>query len=168
MKSILTCISMVCLLAGSSVATAQSHEGSIGDSWNSAPKEKAPAGAKQTQPFLQGEKQYQAWEHRAQESQKTWTQKSQPIPMSRDYYTTNSRLIDSLSTLYCLSSNYLTTLRNRNEATRSGVPASPPQPKDFSYQQSVQEHTALPGRESPEALHKELLQLLDQCLYGRY
>ena len=168
MKSFLFFMSVLAFLTCNLVAVAQSREGSIGDSWNSAPREKSTVDTKQPQPFLQGEKQYRAWEHRVEETQRTWTTKPQQSPIPRNQQSTNSQLIDSLSTLYCLSSNYLATLRNREEASRMTVPSAPSRPKDFSYQQGPPDYKPLPGRESPEALHKELLQLLEQCLYGRY
>jgi hypothetical protein len=167
MKFPLLCTAICLMLCAPSTTRAQSRDGSIGDSWLNTPKEK-PAATKADQPFLQPDKQYKAWDQRPQEPARTWTPKKQPAPLSGDLYSSNSRLIDSLTTLYCLSSNYLSTLRNRNEATRGTVPTPLPQPKDFSYQQSAPEQKPLPGRESPEALHKELMQLLEQCLYGRY
>jgi hypothetical protein len=163
------CTVLVCIVLTTN-GFAQSRDGSIEDSWKNPSKDTAPV-TRQDQPFLQGDKQYRNWDQKPQEPPRTWNQqpkKASPPAMSRDMYSSNAQLIDSLSTLYCLSSNYLTTLRNRNEASRGTVQPMPTPPRDFSYQQRTTEQKPLPGRESPEALRKELLQLLDQCLYGRY
>ena len=168
MKTPILFIAMLACLLAASNAFAQSIE----ESWMSAPKEKTPPARQSTQqsaqPFLQTDRQYRAWDRRVEGTDRTWTPRKPAVTVPGDYYTSNGQLIDSLTTLYCLSSNYLTTLRNRNEAARSGVVPAAPTPRDFHYQQSVPGHTPIPGRESPEALHKELLQLLEQCLYGRY
>lgn len=168
MKTSILLLAMLATLAIVQDTRAQSRDGSIEESWMSAPKERPPAARQPEQPFLQPDRQYRAWDRRAEQTEKTWTPRKPVVAVPGDYYTSNGRLIDSLATLYCLSSNYLVTLRNRNEASRAGVLPASPLPKDFHYQQPVPEHTPIPGRESPEALHKELLQLLEQCLYGRY
>lgn len=85
-------------------------------------------------------------------------------PTVRDYHAANAQVLDSLTTLYCLSANYLRALHARNDAglTAQGAPDG----RDFSYQQRGAAPAAS-ARPSLDALHRELLELLDACVRPR-
>lgn len=85
-------------------------------------------------------------------------------PTLRDYHAANKQVLDSLTTLYCLSANYLRALHVRNDAGLSAQ--APADGRDFSYQQRGAAPAAS-ARPSLDALHRELLELLDACVRPR-
>ena len=167
MKKFSVAVFVAFILTGPAALTGQTRDGSIQESWDRAPKEKPSQTQRQQPQFLPGTgDNYSTWDRQRSEQARTWTRPAAPA-VTKDYHTSNTQLIDSLAALYCLSANYITTLRQRNESTGSTSAPRPAQ-RDFAYAVPAPEQKPLPGRESPEALRKELLQLLDQCLYGRY
>ena len=87
-----------------------------------------------------------------------------------DYYAVNQTVLDSLSQLYCLSPGYLRKMELKNEAlkTRHEHGAAPSDDGRFSYQKDSwnrQEASDESGRRSSlQALHVELMGLLNRCL----
>lgn len=156
------------------VGIAQHSDGSIESSWENprlyqppakvhaerppAPHVAAPSG---TDGYLP------AWDRSRSPESRPWPYAQRQPLIKGDYYSSNAMLIDSLTSLYCLSSGYVKTLSNRNESGRAVPSPAPPQKKEFSYDQAPPAAKPSPARESLEALHRELLLLLDQCLYGR-
>ena len=75
-------------------------------------------------------------------------------------------LIDSLSALFCLPSSYIRSLHYRNDVARPER-ASQNTEHDFQYQQkSTQERASGGSSQALEQLNRELLRLLEQCVYG--
>ena len=171
MRTRLFSLLAVCLIfayLGSNRSQAQSHDGSIEDSWNRAAREPKPlpldTRRQSPPPETREQQRYTTWERIRPEQSRPWPFLPKN-PSTDQYYTANKALIDSLSNLYCLSANYITTLTNRNEAAMR--PASTPQvKKDFHYDSGTDMRRQSPPSESLDALHKELMQLLDRCLYG--
>ncbi|HOJ04950.1 MAG TPA: hypothetical protein PK916_13205 [Bacteroidota bacterium] len=146
---------------------AQAQQGSIESSWNRAPRQEAPRKEAPKQVIIE-EKRVQrtlppagsVWDNERSATSRPWPLPSNPGP--RDYYTANTAVIDSLARLYCLSPGYVSSLRLRNEECMSTTPGNAP--KDFSYQGQKPQAAARP---SVQALHRELLQLLERCLSPR-
>ncbi|NOY05517.1 MAG: hypothetical protein GXO82_02600 [Chlorobi bacterium] len=84
-------------------------------------------------------------------------------PGALDYHEANTMLIDSLTNLYCLSTNYLRYLRQRNDLTVS-LPKTPAE-KEFAYTKGA--HIPESVREQLKELYDELQTLLVQCIEGR-
>jgi hypothetical protein len=168
----LALLCLTCLSILPSVIRAQSRDESIQSSWDRAAREKNPTVQPQTQEpniFLRREgDQYPDWDKRKASEAKAWPAQAK-VGAPRDYQTANTQLIDSLSSLYCLSSNYIAMLRHRNESVRPAAPSAPPL-REFTYTAPQgQETTRKPasGQESPDALNRELLQLLERCLSNK-
>ena len=102
-----------------SLSFGQGNEGTIEASWNRAPSQPAerivtpppPAPAPKT-----GDMSYTktAWESQRANTSRPWPALS-ANPTMKEYFDVNTAVIDSLSHLYCLSSNYIGTLRIRNQ-----------------------------------------------------
>lgn len=156
---LLTAISVFVMLLPSTLH-AQSRPGTVGDSWKSAPAQstqgKAPATGTDAA----------AWNKERTSSSRPWPQLPEK-PMSSDYYKVNTMVIDSLSRLYCVSSSYLHTLRQRNEKASSKPAVSSKDGQGFQYNQPTAAAPPPQGHESPQALYRELTSLLDRCLHGR-
>lgn len=104
-----------------------------------------------------------AWQSGRRTTQVPWP--SLPAhPTVQDYHAANGLVLDSLTSLYCLSTNYLRALRARNDAGLSAQ--TPAGGKDFAYQQRSAAPAAS-ARPSLDALHRELLDLLDSCIRPR-
>jgi len=151
---------------------AQNRNGSIEDSWERAPKEIKEKPVEQhyqqheTAVQKNSVEPYPIWDKPRSSLSRPWPYIPEN-PTKKDYFSANSVLIDSLTNLYCLSTNYIKSLSNRNNVGLA-PPPPPPTRKDFSYKQSEPPAKGtIQASESLEALYKELLQLLDQCLYGR-
>ncbi|MDH7516117.1 MAG: hypothetical protein QHI48_09615 [Bacteroidota bacterium] len=147
----------------------QAQQGTIEESWNRAAREKKstpPAGSVSERRVGSEESTLPRWGYR--ESEGAVDEQTRWLTMTRsalpaDFYAANKKLIDSLAVLFCLPSGYIRSLTARNEAARSPVPA--PQRPDFSYQRP--ETTPYDEKKGAlEALNRELLILLHQCLYG--
>lgn len=142
----------------------QSQGGTIEDSWNRAPQ---PAPRVVTPPpaprpaVVDGDYPKEAWEKQRSSDSRPWPKLSSS-PTTNEYYNVNTAVIDSLAHLYCLSANYIGTLRVRNE---QALQSREPHGRDFDYdgKPAASKH----GQQSLQALHKELLHLLDRCLVGR-
>lgn len=166
-RGCLTGVLMLLLFA--SVITqgrAQTHEGTIESSWEarSGTREYVTQPPPPVRSAPERPDTYTTWNRVRSMESRPWPQLPKN-PTGSDYYQANSALIDSLANLYCLSSNYVRTLRNRNESLERPLP---PLRRDFSYTES--EHRQVRSgyaRQSYESLYKELLLLLDQCLYGK-
>jgi hypothetical protein len=104
-----------------------------------------------------------AWDDGRKESARPWPTLS-ATSTAKEYFDANAAVIDSLSSLYCLSSNYIVTLRMRNQQSMQG---EDPQLRDFNYEGEQQPAPPASARPSVQALHKELMQLLERCLIGR-
>ncbi len=149
-----------------SMSYGQSNDGSIEASWNrssSAPAERVvyppPPAAKSTGSEAGYTKT--AWETQRTGPSRPWPTLS-ARPTTQEYFDVNTAVIDSLSHLYCLSSNYIGTLRIRNQ---QALQSKEPRLRQFDY--DGKPTAASSGQPSLQALHKELLQLLDRCLVGR-
>ncbi len=86
-----------------------------------------------------------------------------PRPGALDYHKANTMLIDSLTNLYCLSTNYLRYLRQRNDLTVSLTKTSAH--KEFSYTKGAPIPESV--RVQLKELYDELQTLLVQCIEGR-
>lgn len=149
-----------------STGYSQTQEGTIQSSWDHA----ATASPSTTPPHYQlqpaSEPPTTPWGQSRSGEARPWpaiTASSTP----HEYFEANTAMIDSLARLYCLSSNYIGTLRIRNEQTMQG---SEPHARAFNYDhhgRSTHHESSVHGRQSVQRLHKELLQLLDRCLVGR-
>lgn len=169
----------------SGVMQAQNYDDSIEDSWNRAARHKTQKATQQQETERRQQNAYD-WTKRTQRQQQ---QIPPPTAFSRmpanataaDYYYANNALIDTLKNMYCVSTTYLRTLRNRNEAANVAVPkevvAPKEEPKDqgdgFTYEKDnwrKEQQTAKPAP-APDinlsalsTLNQELFQLLDKCL----
>ena len=180
--AVFTCALLLCALG-----SASAQDGSIEKSWGTSSSEKKTEPMQRTTPApapqQRGDKDsYPTWDKKRQSDIKPWRpqnavpqqQYQQPLQSAapaRGYYTQNKMIIDSLGTLFCLSSSYIRSLTNRNEAGRTfEVPAQKaPDAKqgDFQYRGDAVE-TKKPQLADPlAALNTELQRLLEQCLYGR-
>lgn len=147
-------------------AFAQS-QGSIESSWKNTPKKKLiqqNEKANAARATKNDDRVYQAWEQQRSKESNPWPYLPKS-PTPQNYYKANTLVIDSLESLYCLSSNYLKSLRARNDGAYKSSP-SPPPAKEFVYTPPTGKHDA-PIQESLSALHKELKSLLHNCVHGR-
>jgi hypothetical protein len=174
-------LAIVCFFLAMHVqAVAQTHDRSIEDSWErsaTTPLETprsastTPRSASTTPPPSLWDVHpapgtgYPSWDASGPAPAATWPGPSAAAPTGRNLAGTNSALIDSLSNLYCVSSTFITSLRNRNELARGAV-APAAAGKDFQYKTAPAVEIPT-GTESADALHRELLLLLERCLYGR-
>ncbi len=144
----------------------QGNEGTIEASWNRAkssppPAERVVIQAPRREVRESAEYRTEAWDSHRRAASRPWPVLSSH-PTAQEYYDVNTAVIDSLSHLYCLSSNYIGTLRIRNQQALQG---KEPQLRQFDY--DGKPAAASSGQPSLQALHKELLQLLERCLVGR-
>lgn len=156
----------VFLLAGNLMS--QSSPGSIQASWEKAAKNKPV----EIKPPLQQTKQTKTgeynpvWEKQRSAPTAPWPYLPK-APSATQYHDANTMIIDSLQTLYCLSTNYLRSLRARNESAYGAT--QPESKKDFQYSQPPQREMRNESiaRESLSTIHEELITLLQNCVYGR-
>lgn len=152
------------------LASAQSNDGSIEASWDRAASERpvkverpvvpSPAPAAKSEGLKYTNT---AWDAQRSGTSRPWPKLS-ASSTAKDYFDTNTAVIDSLSRLYCLSSNYISTLRIRNTQAMQGRVSTL---KDFNYEEGQAPATPASARSTLHALHKELMQLLERCLIGR-
>ncbi len=152
------------------LVSAQSKDGSIKASWDRAASEQ-PATVDRpvvTQPTPATRHEDMTYTKTAWGAQRSGT--SRPWPKlttsstATEYFEANTAVIDSLSRLYCLSSNYISTLKIRNSQAMQGRTSNL---KDFSYEEGQAPAVPVSARSTLQALHKELMQLLERCLIGR-
>jgi hypothetical protein len=152
-----------------SLSFGQAQEGSIEASWNRATSAPAPSPRVEAVPRAvtprstakDSEYPDAAWEKSRSAETRPWPQLSSR-PTLKEYHDVNTAVIDSLAHLYCLSSNYISTLRIRNQQALQNIE---PHLREFEYQGKPA--ASGQGQQSLHALHKELLHLLDRCLVGR-
>jgi hypothetical protein len=72
-------------------------------------------------------------------------------------------LLDSLQSLYCLSSGYLRGLRAKNEQ----LYGAPPQEAGKQFQYKEKSAPPPPAKEGLASLFRDLQTLLNNCLHGR-
>jgi hypothetical protein len=157
---------LLSLLLLPSQSFSQGNEGTIEASWNRAkssppPAERVVVTSPRKEVRENAGNHAHAWDSQRSHASRPWPALSSH-PTAREYYDVNTAVIDSLSHLYCLSSNYIGTLRIRNQQALQG---KEPQMRQFDY--DGKPAAASSGQPSLQALHKELLQLLDRCLVGR-
>ena len=160
---------LLLLFALAYTSSAQTSPGSIQASWDKSTKAKQaemkPAPTVQ-RTAKKSDQAYTSWEKQRVSESQPWPYLPK-TPTSQQIFSANTMVLDSLQNLYCLSTNYLRSLRARNDAAYRA--SQPEQKKDFHYtppaQQSVRNETVI--KESLSALHKELMQLLNNCIYGR-
>jgi hypothetical protein len=149
-----------------SLSFGQGNEGTIEASWNRAPSAPTERVVTPPAPAKKSETRDMSYTKTAWESQRTNASRPWPAlsanPTAKEYFDVNTAVIDSLSHLYCLSSNYIGTLRIRNQ---QAMQSKEPSMRQFDY--DGKPVPASSGQPSLQALHKELLQLLDRCLVGR-
>lgn len=167
---------LLCLPA---IGFGQAQDGTIEASWNRpsptpaprvqpAPSREQARSREQTAPSPRrgtaDDAKYSehAWDKQRHPSSRPWPALS-ARPTVQEYYTVNTAVIDSLAHLYCLSTNYIGSLRLRNEQALQSK--EQPHARDFNYDGTP----AAPrhGQQSLQALHKELMLLLERCLVGR-
>lgn len=167
-----TLLLLVVLLPAHS--SAQDRGGTIESSWDRAATTPAPRVVPPPPPVREAVKprpvaepetgtRYPegAWEKERGATSRPWPTLS-ANPTQKEYHEANTAVIDSLAHLYCLSANYLGTLRIRNQqALQSQEPSS----RQFDY--DGRPAPSGQARQSLQALHKELMLLLDRCLVGR-
>jgi hypothetical protein len=172
MKRITVAIALfaVSLLLLPQVSPSQAREGTVEASWNRAERSGQYLAPPVSAPrHVESQRQTErhtatAWEMQRSKTTHPWP--SLPAnPTPRDYHLVNTAVIDSLSHLYCLSPGYITTLRSRNDDAIQATPAT--RERDFSYSEGSRATAKEANRPSLQALHKELLQLLDRCFAGR-
>ncbi|MBR9979289.1 MAG: hypothetical protein KFH87_14490, partial [Bacteroidetes bacterium] len=150
-----------------STGYSQAQDGTIQASWDRAKTNVPYATPKQYQRQPSSEPASTPWGEGRSSDSRPWPALS--VSSTPDeYFKANTAVIDSLARLYCLSSNYIGTLRIRNEQTMQGT--EEPRARDFNYERdgkSTQHGSSVHGRQSVQRLHKELLHLLDRCLVGR-
>ncbi len=160
-------ISMLALLMLPAVVSAQSSDNSIEASWERAetPAPQRPYVQPAPQPQKSDGLKYQetAWGSKRSKSSRPWPKLTSSSTV-KEYFDANNAVIDSLSNLYCLSTNYVSTLRIRNQQSMQGRDS---QLRDFNYEEGQQSVPPSTARTSVQALHKELMQLLERCLIGR-
>jgi hypothetical protein len=177
---------LACAIVLLASASASAQDGSIEKSWGKSSSEKKTEPMQRTTPSpapqQRGDKDsYPTWDKTRQSDIKPWrTQNTPPAtPLqqqsaapARGYYSQNKMIIDSLGNLFCLSSSYLRSLTNRNEAGRTFEAPAPKTPDtkqgDFQYRGDSPTEAKKPQLADPlAALNTELQRLLEQCLYGR-
>ena len=155
-------------------SSAQTQDGTIEASWNRAssapaqrvlpPPSPAPQAVKPRPESRSDDRDRypeSAWEKERGTQSRPWPTLS-ANPTQNEYFQANTAVIDSLAHLYCLSANYLGSLRMRNQqALQSHEPGA----RQFDY--DGRPAPSAQGRQSLQALHKELMLLLDRCLVGR-
>jgi len=162
----------ICLLAFIMLPTAvfaQSKDNSIEASWNRAstpsvqkPRVQHPAPV--PVPESDGlEYDKTTWDATRSHASRPWP-KMTATSTVKEYFDANNVVIDSLSRLYCISTNYISTLRIRNQQAMQGRGT---QLRDFNYEGDQPPLPASSDRASMQALYKELIQLLERCLVGR-
>lgn len=142
--------------------------GSIEASWENAPRHKPvdPPVVKKTKPVPKAPAIYPVWDARRAFESQPWPY----VPKSAtaaQYYAANTMIIDSLQSLYCLSTNYIRSLQARNEGAYRAI--QPERKKEFQYtpeQTKPMRHESI-VRESLAGIYKELQELLHNCIYGR-
>lgn len=157
------------------LSPAQTQEGSIEASWNRASSAPAPGDRVVPPPpparkVVVEEKVRQDADMRypetAWDKERSGTSRPWPVlsanPTQNEYFDVNTAVIDSLAHLYCLSAGYIGTLRIRNQ---QALQSKEPHAREFDYNGAPVPSGQ--GRQSLQALHKELLLLLDRCLVGR-
>ncbi|MFZ1728914.1 MAG: hypothetical protein WBQ23_01025 [Bacteroidota bacterium] len=149
-----------------SVSFGQGNAGTIESSWNrpsSAPAERVVPTPQPSAKSSEIDMEYPktAWDRERTGTSRPWPTLS-ANPTTQEYFDVNTAVIDSLAHLYCLSSNYIGTLRIRNQ---QALQSKEPHMRQFAYEGKPT--AASSGQPSLQALHKELLQLLDRCLVGR-
>ncbi|MDT8324244.1 MAG: hypothetical protein RRA94_09040 [Bacteroidota bacterium] len=160
---------MLSLFMLPAVVSAQAPDNSIEASWERAAT--TPPVERRVQPTPPAPKvddkgmEYgsSAWDASRKETSRPWPTLS-TSSTAKEYFEANTAVIDSLSRLYCISSNYITTLRIRNQQSMQG---DDPQLRAFSYEGARRPAPTAEARPSVQALHKELMQLLERCLVGR-
>ena len=164
------CTALLSLFLLPLTAASQTDDGSIEASWERAASEPASAGERvlppPPPPSHKGENMEYTktvWNTERSRESRPWPKLTESST-ARQYFDANTAVIDSLSHLYCLSSNYLSTLRIRNQQAMQG---REPQMDEFAYEEGEQPVPTASARTSLHALHKELLQLLERCLIGR-
>lgn len=164
------CTALLTMFLLPMTAVSQSDDGSIEASWERAASNPSPTGERVLPPppppcDEREDMEYTktAWGSERSRESRPWPQLTESSP-ARDIFDTNTAVIDSLSHLYCLSSNYLSTLRIRN---RQAMQGREPQMDQFAYTEGEQPVPTANARTSLHALHKELLQLLERCLMRR-
>ena len=175
---------ILCALLVCTTALLHAQDGSIEKSWNKAQTEKKSEPMQRATPAPATPRverdSYPTWDKKRESDTKPWRQQNAPpqqtLPQQqsapvRGYYAQNKIMIDSLSNLFCLSSSYIRSLTNRNEAGRTVETPVQKTPEtrqgDFQYRGDAAE-TKTPVLADPlAALNTELQRLLEQCLYGR-
>lgn len=164
------CTALLTMFLLPMTAASQSDEGSIEASWERAAAKPAPRAERILSPPSQSSEESEdmeytrtIWDAERSDESRPWPQLAEDSP-AHDFFDANTAVIDSLSQLYCISSNYLSTLRIRNQQAMQG---REPQKDEFAYQEREQPVQTPSGRTSLHALHKELLQLLERCMSGR-
>lgn len=162
---IIISVFMTAFVLAASVSLGQSSPGSIRSSWEKADRKGAvvpAAPAKRVAKKVEEERAYPAWESSRSPVSKPWPALP-PAPTVADYHAANTLLIDSLQTLYCVSTNYLRALRSRNESLASA--REPDARRQFNYRTQ----TAYPtnSKDALAFLFQELQTLLHNCVHGR-
>ncbi len=164
------CTALLSLFLMPLTAVSQTDDGSIEASWEQAAETPAPAGERvyppPPPPSDEGrdmEYTKTVWDAERSPESRPWPKLTESSS-AREFFDANTAVIDSLSHLYCLSSNYLSTLRIRNQQAMQG---REPQMDEFAYEEGEKPVPTASARTSLHALHKELLQLLERCLIGR-
>jgi hypothetical protein len=171
--AILLPVAVCLLLAFQTQAAAQNRDRTIEDSWDRArtqPKEEAaplrtppaetPLAPQNVHPTPGGD--FPTWDKKSIGT-KPWPGAPR-AGRAHNLREENTMLIDSLAGLYCLSSSYIAGLRQRNDVTQPS-PVTPAG-KDFQYKKEAPVPAAT-GQESADALHRELLLLLERCLNSK-
>ncbi len=156
---------LLLLIFAGSVALGQSP-GSIQSSWDNADKKKAPprAAVKKQMPPPAAPGAYTAWDKMRSAPGRPWPYLP-ASPSGADYHAANVMLLDSLQSLYCLSSGYLRGLRAKNEHLFfSGRPEAG---KQFQYTDTPPPPPPPPPKEGLATLYGDLQTLLNNCLHGR-
>ncbi|MBE0644653.1 MAG: hypothetical protein IH600_11285 [Bacteroidetes bacterium] len=152
-----------------SLSFGQGNEGTIEASWNRPHSTPPPVERVVTPPppAANADVRYMEYTKPAWDSKRTNASRPWPAlsanPTVKEYFDVNTAVIDSLSHLYCLSSNYIGTLRIRNQQALQSK--GPQQMRQFDYDGKPAPSNS--GTPSLQVLHKELLQLLERCLVGR-
>lgn len=170
---------MAILLLLPALSLAQHHKGTVAESWDNA----SPASAEKASvvPLQKTAETVGSdtspWNKQRRPESRAWPALSTNAT-GGDYFKANTMVIDSLARLYCLSSNYLETLRKRNEQAAGTTNDHGSSRRDFnynsaspattgSYQSSSGNKSAVGNKSSLQVIYKELNGLLDRCLHGR-
>jgi hypothetical protein len=179
---------LITVFCFSSSLQAQNYDDSIEDSWNRAARHKSQDATQQQNTERKQQDAYD-WTKGQQQKQQIEKQSPPPATLSRmpanataaDYYYANNALIDTLTSMYCVSTTYLRTLRNRNEAANVAIPKEVAPPKEdpkpegdrFKYEKDNWRKKQQTEKPAPapninlsalSTLNQELFQLLDKCL----